>query len=111
MITQLQTDMKISDLYGMVKGVLCEDPRTRDNDHLLCVVIWHKQLRTMGYDITRMTAYDLMLKYRDKELANHDSITRARRKVQEDNTLLRGERHKERQEKQQEVKYDIRSIE
>ena len=103
--------MKISDLYSVVKGVLCEDPRTRDNDHLLCVIIWHKQLRATGYDITRMSAYDLMLKYRDKELANHDSITRARRKVQEDNELLRGDRHKERQAKQQDVKDDIRGIE
>jgi len=103
--------MKISDLYSVVKGVLCEDPRTRDNDHLLCVIIWHKQLRSTGYDITRMSAYDLMLKYRDKELANHDSITRARRKVQEDNELLRGDGHKERQAKQQDVKDDIRGIE
>ena len=57
-----------------------------------------------------MTAYDFMLLYRDKELANHDSISRARRKVQEDNPLLRGERHHERKLKETAVKEELRSI-
>jgi len=102
--------MKISDMYKVVKGVLCNDKRTRDNDHLLSVIIWHKQLKASGRDITKMSAYDFMLLYRDKELANHDTITRARRKVQEDNKLLRGDKHSLKQEKQQEIKEDLRSI-
>jgi len=102
--------MKISDLYKVVKEYLCSDPRTRDNDHLLAVLIWHRQLRGDGHDITKMSAYDFMKIYRDKDLANHDSISRARRKIQEDNPLLKGERHHERQLKQEAVKEDIRSI-
>ena len=53
--------MKISDRYKVVKGVLCSDKRTRDNDHLLSVIIWHKQLKASGHDITKMSAYDFML--------------------------------------------------
>lgn len=97
-------------MYKVVKGVLCEDKRTRDNDHLLSVIIWHKQLKAAGLDMTKMSAYDFMLLYRDKELANHDTITRARRKVQQDNELLRGDKHKDKQAKQEEVKSDLRSI-
>ena len=106
----MKHNMKISDLYHEVKQYLCSDPRTRDNDHLLACLIWHRQLRASGRDITRMSAYDFMLLYRDKELANHDSISRARRKVQEDNPLLKGDAHHERKLKETAVKEDIRSI-
>jgi len=102
--------MKISDLYQEVKQYLCSDPRTRDNDHLLACMIWHRQLRSSGRDITRMSAYDFMLLYRDKELANHDSISRARRKVQEDNALLKGYAQHERKLNENAVKQELRSI-
>ena len=54
-----------------------------------------------------MSATDLLKMYVNGDLVNHDTITRARRKVQEENPSLRGENYNGRQAHQEDVKADL----
>ena len=104
-------DMKLTkknpDLKEQIAYVMSADPRTMDDDHLLCVVIWHNALKQEGFDIMNTSAYHFMQMYRDKKLPNHDTVTRIRRKLQEEHVELRGKKYVERQLKQNEVKKDL----
>lgn len=95
---------KISNLTEQVKGVLEKDPRTRDNDRLLCSIMWY---RSIGSTTRTMSAVDFLKMYVNGDLINHDTITRARRKVQEENISLRGENYNGRQSHQDDVKADL----
>lgn len=104
-------DMKMSkkkpDLKEQIAYVMAADPRTMDDDHLLSVIVWHNHLKQEGFDIMNTSAYHFMQMYRDKQLPNHDTITRIRRKLQEEHVELRGKKYVERQLKQDKVKKDL----
>lgn len=95
---------KISSLTDRVKIILTKDDRTRDNDRLLSSIIWYQ---SVGSNIKTMSATDLLKMYVNGDLFNHDTITRARRKVQEENPSLRGENYNGRQAHQEDVKADL----
>ena len=95
---------KISNLTEQVKVILEKDPRTRDDDKLLCSIIWYKSI---GTTMKTMSAVDFLKMYVNGDLVNHDTITRARRKVQEENISLRGENYSGRQAHQDDVKADL----
>lgn len=80
MATEIQTTLRI------VRRELENDPRTRDNDRLLCSKIWWKQGAKDMDTETFFKRYAHTALFTDAE-----SITRARRKVQEQIVELRGE--------------------
>ncbi len=90
-----------------VKQVLQGNPVTRDNDNKLTAVIWSHDLRQQGKDANLLTAQGFMKMYYDGKITNSDSITRARRKVQELCPELRGPNYKARQANQEKVKKDL----
>ena len=95
----------------MVYSLLSDDPRTRDDDNLLCVIIWSRLFKKLGLDVREEKAYDFLLAYLNNKLVSADTITRARRKLQEENILLRGKKYAERQRKQATVISQIKNIE
>ena len=106
-----QNKKSIVDIHDMVYSLLSDDPRTRDDDNLLCVIIWSRLFKKQGLDVREEKAYDFLLAYLNNKLVSADTITRARRKLQEENILLRGKKYAERQRKQATVISQIKNIE
>lgn len=83
--------------YYSVRAILLENPRTRDDDMYLYSVFLAK------FNLVRPeeTFYEVMLSAKSRGLPSYESITRARRKVQEMEEYLRGEKRKARKEQEQ----------
>lgn len=96
---------EIESIQGLVKKLLEEDSRFRDNDRILCLKIWSIQLG--GFDVMKKsTAYQFMTEYAapDTQLIKLESIGRARRRVQQKYPHLRGLSYGARQNQSEEVK-------
>ena len=63
--------------FDLVKSILESDPNTRDDDFEL---IW---CVAREYDLTRCTFTNTIVEWRKRKLPSFESLTRARRKVQE----------------------------
>lgn len=96
--------VKISSLKEKVQNQLTNNPQTRDSNRLLVLNIWMEQMAEVKISFENFC--DL---YLDKKLSDHDVITRASRKLQEEIPELRGEGWLERHAKEPEVKEDIKT--
>lgn len=86
--------------YNAVKAILLENPATRDDDMLLYGAFCAK------HNLVRpdRTFYEVMANAKKWGLPSYESITRARRKVQEMEEYLGGEKRKERKERAEELR-------
>lgn len=93
----------------MVEQLLTDYPVLRDNDSQLIAVYWRVELEERGLNIIQMRGYELLALLGGQKLTAPDSITRMRRKLQEENESLRGkvyyERHKQVKTVQKELGY------
>jgi len=89
-------------LQDKVEVILSTYPQSRDNDNLLISTVWYSEIE----DKNIRTAIFLR-KIANGELTSTESICRVRRKVQEQNPHLRGERWKLRHEKADEVRREV----
>ena len=78
-----------------VQALLEQYPHLRDSDERLCANIWHSRIKS------GLTASDFLAEYASGKLPSSESITRCRRKVQEEFPQLRGENYAKRQSKQE----------
>lgn len=83
--------------YSTVRQILMENERTRDDDMFLYSVFCAKFLLVKPNE----SFYSVMCSWKVKGLPSYESITRARRKVQEEEPTLRGKRRKQRMEEEQ----------
>lgn len=88
-----------------VTEVLKTHFETRDSDERLVAVYYYKFYPKL---IKEGTALDFVKALAQGKVANPDLITRTRRKLQEHNVELRGEKWHERRRKQSEVKSDLK---
>jgi hypothetical protein len=96
---------KIKKLEVIVEKFLLMQPETRDNDKLLILKVWAYQnpsIRQPEFSFLNFATSYLKGSYADSE-----SITRARRKLQENNPNLRGEKWYERHEEAAKVRNEI----
>lgn len=93
--------------YEMVKDLLTRYPEFRDSDNKLMAHVWRKDL---AYNLNLMSAIDLLKHLALNKVSIWSTITRYRREIQELFPELRGSKYKERQEKQEEVKAEIKEI-
>ena len=82
--------------YNTVRQILIENPATRDDDMLLFGAFLAKFM-IVGVD---ETFYHVMQTAKTRDIPSYESITRARRKVQEQEPLLQGEKRKQRMEEE-----------
>tara|TARA_Y100000361_G_C11110188_1_gene317121 strand:- start:523 stop:849 length:327 start_codon:yes stop_codon:yes gene_type:complete len=94
----------IKNKQQLVQHFLESNPKTRDNDQLLCAFIWFDQLQ---YKIEGMTGKDLLKSYAKGDLVNADTISRCRQKLQQENPELRGKLYEKRHEKAKEVRKEL----
>lgn len=98
---------KIKDIAPAVKGILEHDARYRDDDNKLISVIWWQEIGV--HRIEDLTGKEVLRMLYDGELTPAESITRARRKIQELHPELLGEKRKKRRRQQEEeVKQELR---
>jgi len=97
--------IKIKKLEVVVEKILIKFPDTRDNDKLLILKVWAAQNpRLRNKDFTFL---DFATAYLNNDYADSESITRARRKLQENNDSLRGKKWYERHEEASLVRKEI----
>jgi hypothetical protein len=99
---------KIKSIKSEVENMLYKSPASRDSDDKLVCNIWYNRI---GKDkIEQMTAMELLTIISEGKLPSYDNISRARRKLQEDNVNLRGESYKERHNQEAGVRANISNI-
>ena len=90
-------------LTDMIEGLLIAYPSLRDDDNTLVTKVWKKEM-----DIKQLP--DFLTAYAYKQITMSDTITRIRRKLQEEKPELRGSKWHERHDKEQQVITDLKSI-
>ncbi len=94
-------------LVDVVHQVLLNVPQARDNDEILCVKCWvhiHPNLKQYSFA-------DFCLDFKAGKVTSFESISRARRKLQELHPVLRGEKWHKRHAHQEHIIQQIKSIE
>ena len=85
------------DYYNRVKTMLIQEPATRDDDMLLYARFCYKY----GYVRDSSEFMNVMTNSKILGLPSYESITRARRKVQENEPTLVGTRRRQRKEEEE----------
>ena len=86
----------------LVKFILMKSPEARDNDNILLWIVWKKEYPIIDNNIEAFKQLFL-----SKKLSSMESITRARRKVQECYPYLRGFKYEKRKSNQKAYKQDL----
>ena len=97
----------IKDLESKVKRVLTEVPASRDSDNVLVTLIWDDELGGARYT-HEISAFKMLSMISQGDLANFGSIARCRRKVQEHNKELRGDKWDARHRLEDQVKEEMK---
>jgi hypothetical protein len=79
-------------LMEKIRVYLSLHPETRDCDRTLTTLIWTGELNKFTDEYVQTSLQSFLRSYRDGKLTSSDSITRARRKLQEEDKTLRGEK-------------------
>jgi len=98
---------QLKNMQDKVAYLLRRHPETRDDDQVLVTNLWYFELRKYG-DPANITAYDFFKLYSKGKLPTADLITRARRKVQENDPTLRGKTWQERHKEAENVRKNIK---
>lgn len=77
-----------------VQKLLEKEPKYRDNDNLLIAEIWISEMNEIELGSTQV----FLANFARGKFTSAESITRVRRKIQEHNEHLRGEKYNERHE-------------
>ena len=98
---------QIKDMQGVVKDLLVKHDTYRDNDRKLVAHVW--MLQVGGTDnMKEINLFDFMHTWVNNDnLVTPDTITRARRKVQEENPSLRGHKYNQRHSEELDVRNTI----
>lgn len=99
--------MSVLKIKDIVKQTLTVFPETRDNDNLLILKVWKWQDKDL-LD-SKFTFWDFAVKFQADFYSPMYSITRARRKLQELNPELRGEKWLKRHEHEETVKEELKN--
>lgn len=89
----------------IVKDFLERFPACREKDSKLVANVWSHYLKGINKHPQNIRAWDLLEMLAEEKLPNHESITRAARKLKEKFPHLRGKNHDERM-KQEDVIID-----
>lgn len=88
------------DYYEQVRGILTEYPKARDDDMYLYAVFCARTTNVNSGD----GFFNVLVHHTDYSLPSYESVTRARRKVQECEISLRGTRRTRRKDMQEEYR-------
>lgn len=95
--------MRIDKTKDKVKDYLRRYKFLQDDDNRLVTTVWYFEMKENGYTPDQMTGTDALRIIASGELTTAEAITRARRKMQEENPELRGTKWHERHNHQEDV--------
>ena len=97
-------------MVNIVKGFMIARPELANNDVKLIYAVWAWQLKTHkpNVDIKKISARDLMKKWRDGEISSAFNISRSRRKCQQHHPETRGKNYVRKQKHQETIKNDVK---
>jgi len=102
-------NMNLLSVKDLVKAILTQFPKTRDNDKLLILKVWaykKPELRNKAFTFVEFSQLWLA-----DEFPPTESIRRVRQKMQEEYPHLRGEKYKDRHKHQESIKEELQSPE
>lgn len=101
--------MKLTNTAKLVKKILEEFPKTRDDDYLLWLTAIKQVIRERGLpDISKITFEEFIGAAKYSQLPHFETVSRARRKLQESYPSLRAT--KETQEARAELEEDYKEF-
>lgn len=98
---------KVADI---IRFWIDRDKSLADNDARLISNVLYGQLKSLGYDLTDMSAIDLLRVMGTGKLYSPETIRRSRQKLQELHPEYRGKKYKERHGLAEEVRSTIKGI-
>jgi hypothetical protein len=104
----MSTFAEMKNIKDKVYALLETKPTLRDCDNKLICSIYVLELGRKQVD--KISAMELLTKIANSELPSFESVSRVRRKLQEEFPNLRGEKYKQRQKEAQEVKDNIKKL-
>ena len=101
---------KIKDMQKRVESLLKRFPAYRDCDTKLVAHIWMEQIGSVER-MKEINLHDWMKMWIDNpNIASPETISRARRKIQESNADLRGDNYKLRKDQEKDVRGGINDL-
>ena len=94
---------KLFSMANEVKKLLTKYPSLRDNDDKLMANIWCNRIDNLDNE----TATNVLIMLAKRKLPSYESISRCRRKLQEDNPNLRGNKWIQRQSRARKIRKEI----
>lgn len=92
----------MKDYYELVKSIMVQYPDTRDDDMRLYAIVVHQKTHLKP----SVAFYEAMYNHVRYDMPSYESVTRARRKVQEKEEALRGKKYNERKKLQEEYRQE-----
>ena len=96
----------MKNMLDKVVNLLTDHPSLRDSDERLIANIWYNHTK----NVDEIDAITLLSRFAEGKLPSYQSISRCRRKIQEEKPDLRGKKWAKRHSKQQLVKDEIKEI-
>jgi len=96
----------MKNMLDKVVNLLTDHPSLRDSDERLAANIWYNNIK----NVDEIDAITLLSRFAEGKLPSYQSISRCRRKIQEEKPHLRGKKWAKRHSKQQLVKDEIKEI-
>ena len=96
----------MKNMLDKVINLLTKHPSLRDSDERLIANIWYNHTK----NVDEIDAITLLSRFAEGKLPSYQSISRCRRKIQEEKPDLRGKKWAKRHSKQQLVKDEIKEI-
>lgn len=97
--------MAVKIITNRVRKILENHPQTRESDQFLSATIWFNEMLALG--IGRDEAIKVCKLIKENKLTSFESISRSRRKVQEETPSLRGRNYYERHRKQTKIRTEL----
>lgn len=98
--------MRMTNLQSKVEGILLVNEKCRDSDNLLYLEVLRKVATTEGINLDAMNVPEFFMHIADYGFPQYESVSRARRKLQEENDWLEASDRvkKARAEKEEEMR-------
>jgi hypothetical protein len=99
----------MKDIKEKVKTLLIKHPELRDDDFKLIATLYSVQ--SGGWNaLKNISAFDFLINFANHKYTSFESITRVRRKLQEEDENLRGAKYLERQLLEKKVRKEIKTL-
>ena len=96
----------MKNMLNKVVNLLTKHPSLRDSDERLAANIWYNNIK----NVDEIDAITLLSRFAEGKLPSYESISRCRRKLQEEKPELRGKKWEKRHSKQRVIKEQIKEI-